>query len=287
MIEAVQDVKAMRGGAQSRMMRCDDGHFYVVKFQNNPQHPRVLANDFFGTRLAAQLGLPVPEVAPIHVGEPLVENTRALTMHVGNHEVRCAAGLHFGSRWVVDPQQGQVLDYLPEDLMVEVKNRDDFAGALVFDKWTCNADGRQVAYSRLRCHKKYSATFIDQGYCFNAAEWSFVDAPLRGIFVNNSVYVGITGWESFEPWITLAEQMSSETIARCTKGIPLEWCGNDRFGLELLVDELSKRKKKIRRLIDDFRRSSRMPFPHWRERESCTVPLTWASPGRIAAMGWA
>jgi len=32
----------------------------VVKFQNNPQHTRVLVNDWLGTRLAEMIGLPVP-----------------------------------------------------------------------------------------------------------------------------------------------------------------------------------------------------------------------------------
>jgi hypothetical protein len=43
----------MRGGAQSHLMRCDDGYYYVVKFQNNPQHRRILVNELLGTRLAA------------------------------------------------------------------------------------------------------------------------------------------------------------------------------------------------------------------------------------------
>jgi hypothetical protein len=33
----------MRGGAQSHL--CDGGGYYIVKFQNNPQHIRVLANE--------------------------------------------------------------------------------------------------------------------------------------------------------------------------------------------------------------------------------------------------
>ena len=53
---AVQHVKRMRGGAQSHLMRCDDGHYYVVKFRNNPQHERVLANEFLATRLAERVG---------------------------------------------------------------------------------------------------------------------------------------------------------------------------------------------------------------------------------------
>jgi hypothetical protein len=47
----VQHVRRMRGGSQSHLMRASDGHFYVVKFQNNPQHLRVLANEMFATRL--------------------------------------------------------------------------------------------------------------------------------------------------------------------------------------------------------------------------------------------
>ncbi len=42
---AVQHIRRMRGGAQGQLMLGADGHIYVVKFQNNPQHMRVLANE--------------------------------------------------------------------------------------------------------------------------------------------------------------------------------------------------------------------------------------------------
>ena len=51
-VVAVQHVRRMRGGAQGHLMRCSDGNFYVVKFRNNPQHLRVLANELLATRLA-------------------------------------------------------------------------------------------------------------------------------------------------------------------------------------------------------------------------------------------
>jgi hypothetical protein len=44
-------------GAQAHLMRCSDGNYYVVKFQNNPQHHRILVNEMLGTRLASRLGL--------------------------------------------------------------------------------------------------------------------------------------------------------------------------------------------------------------------------------------
>ena len=44
-ISAVQHVRRLRGGSQSQLLRASDGLYYVTKFQNNPQHVRVLAND--------------------------------------------------------------------------------------------------------------------------------------------------------------------------------------------------------------------------------------------------
>src|SRR6266571_4941193 len=62
MLRALEQIRRMRGGAQSHLMRCDDGHYYVVKFQNNPQHRRILVNELLGTKLAARLGLPTTPV---------------------------------------------------------------------------------------------------------------------------------------------------------------------------------------------------------------------------------
>ena len=57
---AVQAIRRMRGGAQSQLMLGADGKLWVVKFQNNPQHLRVLANELIATRLAEAVGLTVP-----------------------------------------------------------------------------------------------------------------------------------------------------------------------------------------------------------------------------------
>src|ERR1700761_371665 len=59
-VTAVQQIRRMRGGAQSQLMLASDGHLYVVKFRNNPQHVRVLANELLATRLAESAGLAVP-----------------------------------------------------------------------------------------------------------------------------------------------------------------------------------------------------------------------------------
>src|SRR5215470_17533082 len=101
--EAVQHVRRMRGGAQAHLMRARDGHFYVVKFQNNPQHLRVLANELLATRLAERVGLPVPVIEVVQVSQWLIENTAELRIDDGLRPLLCAAGLQLGSRYVCDP----------------------------------------------------------------------------------------------------------------------------------------------------------------------------------------
>ncbi|HEX6465850.1 MAG TPA: HipA family kinase [Terriglobales bacterium] len=262
-ITAVQHVRRMRGGAQSHLMRASDGHFYVIKFQNNPQHLRVLANELFAGKLAEKIGLPVPASEVVEVSPWITENTPELGIALGGSSIQCLPGLQFGSRYVVDPLEGQVFDYLPESMLDRVRNLHEFAGMLAFDKWTGNANGRQAVFWKRGRERKYAVTFIDQGYCFNAGEWTFPDSPLRGVYARNSVYSRINGWQSFEPWLSAIESFAPRTIWEYAETIPPEWYGGDADGLEALVEQLIARRALVRDLITAFRSSSRTPFPNW------------------------
>lgn len=247
------------------MMRCEDGQYYVVKFRNNPQHVRVLANEMLATRLAESAGLPVPQVEIVEVSEWLVEHTRELNILLANSILPCQAGLQYGSRYVVDPMDGQVLDYIPSEMLGRVRNLETFAGMLALDKWTGNANGRQAAFWRKMRERKYTATFIDQGYCFNAGEWTFPDHPLRGVFPRNEVYEMVRGWQSFEPWLSKIEEMPESQIWQAADSIPPEWYGGDWEALEELVTKLIGRRGMVRDLILEFARSPRRPFVQWPE----------------------
>lgn len=262
-VEAVQHIRRMRGGAQSHLMRADDGHFYVVKFQNNPQHLRVLANELIATRLAESVGLPVPVTEIVTVRDWLVENTPELRMDGGALSSHCKPGLQFGARFVCDPAEGQVFDYLPESMLPKVRNLTAFAGMLAADKWLGNANGRQAVFWKKAQERKYTATFIDQGYCFNAGEWDFPDSALRGVYARNLVYQHVSGWESFEPWLTRIENLAPEVIHEIAGAVPPEWTGNDWAELERLTESIVARRSKVRELITAFRNSTRQPFPAW------------------------
>jgi len=242
-----------------------DGHVYVVKFQNNPQHIRVLANEFLASRLALAVGLTAPEVELVEVSGWLVEHTQELEIDLGKTRVRCQPGLQFGSRFVGGLMPGQVVDYLPEEQLAEVKNLAEFAGILALDKWTGNANGRQAVFTRKQRERRYRAVFIDYGYCFHAGEWRFEDIPLRGVYYRNDVYREISGWDSFEPWLTRLEKMPAETVWAAANEVPPEWYGGDIAEMEALVEKLLARRSKIRDAIEAFGRSDRRPFPKWGE----------------------
>ncbi len=266
-IFAIQHLRRMRGGAQAHLMRCSDGHHYVVKFRNNPQSLRVLANEMFATRLVQGVGLPAPTTAVVEVDDWLIKHTSELCIQLANCSVPCQPGLQFGSRYAVDPMKGQVFDYLPVDMLNCVRNLHTFAGMLVLDKWTGNADGRQAAFWRMRRQRKYTTAFIDQGYCFNAGEWTFPDYPLRGVYARNEVYEGVRDWKSFEPWLSRVEKMEDDFVWNLAGEIPPEWYGGLWDDLEKMVQLLLERRAIVRDLIEAFRVSSRRPFPAWNNRQ--------------------
>jgi hypothetical protein len=270
-IYAVQHIRRMRGGSQAHLLRASDGCFYVTKFKNNPQHVRVLANEFFGSRLGVHLGLPTPQAEMIEVSEWLIENTPDLCLELADNRIPCSPGLNLGCRYCCDPQEGAVFDYLPESLLSKVQNRSDLVRILVLDKWLGNCDGRQVVFSAKSRAGSYVATFIDQGYCCNAGEWNFPDSPLRGVYSRNDVYSGVTGWDDFEPTLSRVETIDATDLWRIAEQIPREWCGGSYSDLEKLVEEVYRRRTKVRELISSFRDSSRHPFPNWTQSASVAV----------------
>ena len=217
----------MRGGAQSHLMRCDDGGYYVVKFQNNLQGVRILANELLGTRLGARLGLPMAAAEVVEVGDELIANTEELVIQLGRGRAPCRAGKQFGSRYPGSPAETVVYDYLPDGTLEGVKNSADFLGILVFDKWTCNTNGRQAIFYRPAGESGYQAQMIDQGFCFNAGEWNFPDAPLRGLYSRHRVYESVRGIDSFEPWLSRVESKIAESaLDEIQSEIPPEWYEN-------------------------------------------------------------
>jgi len=318
---ALEHVRRMRGGAQAQMMRCDDEAYYIVKFQNNPQHLRILANEMLATRLAARLGLCVPQAEVVEVRPEIIAGTPDLVIQLGLGRQPCAAGKNFGSQFPGHPARLAVHDFLPDEQLARVRNLADFLGVLVFDKWTCNTNGRQAIFFREPAGEEnfsspgvgsgagapatnsgtastasepgrgaahssappashgnsgaasyvtpYVTMMIDFGFCFNAGEWDFPDAPLRGLYTRQRVYDGVSGMEAFEPWLArLEQQMTERVLGEEAARIPPEWYAGDWTALELLLERLHRRRGRVRELIFSARNSGRDPFPNWKVRHA-------------------
>jgi hypothetical protein len=286
---AVEHVRRMRGGAQAHLMRCNDDGYYIVKFQNNPQHLRILANEMLATRLAARLGLCVPHVEVVEVRPDLIAYTTELVMQLGMGRIPCSAGRQFGSQFPGHPARMTVHDFLPDEQLGAVRNLSDFLGVFVFDKWTCNTNGRQAIFFResedrgvrasgpvldqnsavTPCAAPYVAMMIDHGFCFNAGEWDFPDAPLRGLYARHRVYQSVAGMDAFEPWLDRLEKRITEAmLGEEAEHIPPEWYQDDWDALARLLERLYARRKRVRELILSARNSNRDPFPNWKVRHA-------------------
>jgi hypothetical protein len=259
-------IQRMRGASQPYLLRCADDSSYVVKFQNNPQHVRVLANEMLAGRLAMLIGLPVATPAFVEVPPRLVVGPPPLELEIGPRRVLCFAGLHFGSRFPGVPGQTLVVDFLPDRLLSKVSNLASvFLGGFAFDKWTCNCNGRQVIFFR-SAHEQgpaYTALLIDQGFCFNDGEWSFPDSPIRGLYPRRLVYEKVKGFKSFEPFLSRIENLERAQIEECVLQMPEEWCGPDPRQLTRLAEKLYERRGGLRQAIIDAKNSSLRPFPNW------------------------
>jgi len=265
-VRAREFVRRMRGASQPWLMRCEDGRSYVVKFQNNPQHARVLANEMLASRLARLMGLPAAAPAFVEVSRTLLGRDPQLAFDNGGRLDPIRPGLQYGSRFPGVPGRTLVVDFLPDRLLRRVKDLSSiFLGAFVFDKWTCNCDGRQVIFHRPADDEgsTYSVSMIDHGFCFNDGDWTFPDSPIRAIYPRRLVYEKVKGMESFEPFLSRIENITVEALHLCTHGIPNKWCEPDPLQLARLVEILYARRRTLRQAIIDAKNSSLNPFPNW------------------------
>jgi len=121
--------------------------------------------------------IPVPEPAVIEVSSWLIENTEDLHCQLGRQRIPCVSGLCFGSRFVADPTEGAVFDYLPGSALRKVANLEDFCRVLGFDKWTCNSDGRQAIFARVG--SRYKATFHRPRLLFQCGRMELSRLPVE------------------------------------------------------------------------------------------------------------
>lgn len=272
---ARRHIRRMRGGAQSHLIEASDGGFYVVKFQNNPQHRRILVNELTASVLLRYLQVATPDTAIIQIDEAFLRENPEVSIELGTRRTPVTPGWHFGSKYPGDPSRLAVYDFLPDTLLQRVENLPDFLGALVFDKWTANADGRQSVFFRARVRDwqpageahalklGFIAVMIDHGYIFNGPHWDFPESPVQGLYPRRIVYEAVRSLDDLQPWLEQVVHFPEEVIDRVWKQLPAEWMAGDEDEMERLLEKLLIRRKRVPDLLADARRAKSNPFPNW------------------------
>lgn len=268
-------VRKMRGGAQAHLVEASDGHFYVVKFKNNPQHRRILINEWIAGVLLDYLQILTPARAFIQFDENFLQRFPEAGIQLGKQQQPPEPGRHFGSRYPGHPERLAVYDFLPDVLLMRVANVDHFLGILVFDKWVANADSRQAIFFRARLRDWINdvdppeqislvAQMIDHGYAFGGPQWRFQDSPLAGLYPRFVVYESVRGWADFEPWLERIRCFPEWVLDEAYRQIPGEWLEEgEEEELEHLLEQLLQRRRRVADLIEECRRGPRHLFPHW------------------------
>lgn len=275
-VDARRLIRKMRGGAQSHLIEASDGAFYVVKFLNNPQHRRILVNEWLGSAFLSYLGIAAPQTSIIRVTEDFLKDNPDVYLQLGSRRLPVEPGWHFGSRFPGDPARNVVYDFLPDSLLHKVENLYDFRATLAFDKWTANVDSRQAIF--FRAHLKewlpetsfhpaklgFVAQMMDHGYLFEGPHWRLADSPLYGLYFRPQVYRDVRSLDDFQPWLDRIVHFPEEVIDQAAKQIPPSWLEGDEGSFTELLDRLLTRRKRVPDLIESSRSAKINPFPNWR-----------------------
>lgn len=275
-VNARRLIRKMRGGAQSHLLECDDGRFYVVKFVNNPQHRRILVNEWVASAFLQFLHISAPEVAFVNLSAEFLRANPDVHLQLGTHRLDVEPGWHFGSCYPGDPSKMTVYDFIPDTLLERVANLDEFLGVLAFDKWMGNADARQSIFFRARVKDRpqpdsehslrlgFVAHMMDHGYVFEGPHWAFTDSPLQGLYFRPIVYQKVRSWNDFQPWLDRITHFPEEVVDSAYKQIPPQWLAGDEGDLEALLIKLLARRKRVPDLIRASQQGRVNPFPGWK-----------------------
>ena len=276
-VDARRLIRKMRGGAQAHLIEASDGHTYVVKFLNNPQHRRILVNEWLSSAFLGYLGIATPEAALVDISGEFLEANPEVYIQTGSQRIEVRTGWHFGSRFPGDPARAVVYDFLPDVLLEKIENASDFSGVLAFDKWMGNADARQAIFFRARLletarsapdtprREGFVAQMVDHGYVFEGPHWRFGDSPIQGLYFRPQVYRNVRGLVDFEPWLERIRHFPEEVVDGALKSLPLAWLeGSDGEALDRLLEQLMRRRARVAALLEDCRTGRQNPFPAWR-----------------------
>lgn len=226
-VTANRAIERIKNGCTKPYHVLCDGESYIVKFQQNPEGPRVLVNEYVCSKLAQLLKLPVPSPALVQVtSEFMSDYGREISEHI---EADLGIGIHFGTKKIK-----KVFPLVSTEMLRSAKNADVIPEILLFDHWIGNFDRARNGGNLLFDASKMEIVMIDHTHAFELGSlWS---ATQLNIKINEGFTIFDTSgyvYKKFVPFIrgnhpfhSILEKMSRLTrddLWNIISSIPDEW----------------------------------------------------------------
>jgi hypothetical protein len=245
-LTVIMVIKQQHGGAQSRLVLCNDGKLYVLKMHPNPQGPNILANEALGAMILRGLGLRAPRWKPVMIDLKTVRFFPDLAMKSRENKITYpACGLHFGSEFLGGPDY-DLYDFMPKSYSHRLKDTTQRLAVYLFDIWASHRDQRQYLFQRIRGESLYDIFFIDNGHLFGGPNWSEFAYDARRVRSVDAQPPSMRD-PKIDEWLKLFDSRIPGLLHRAIALVPGEWYEGDIYAL---YARLLWRLEAIRGLVD-------------------------------------
>jgi hypothetical protein len=252
-INLTRHLSATIGGSSGAQIFSDStGQQYVVKYQENGHHIKVLSNEYIASEIAKNLEVFTPEPFIVVIDDLLLPSLKPINGQ------SISKGPHFGSKRIENLYEGPAT----RSLIEKCNNIDKYPAIILLDVLLYNTDRRNDGnYLIVIDGNEFKFCAIDHGHCLGM-NW---DADLLKKYVSlwsgeylEEMYETITGREDFNDVLSKIDTLDNAFITTLVDSIPEAWLSNS-VEIQALKDYLSQKKSTIGNELD----TNKIKFTNW------------------------
>lgn len=234
-----------RGRTNPKLIKCNDGNIYVVKFMN-AEFKRSIINEWMAYQLGKLINFPMPDCEIISIPDALIPSTESLKTGV-------LPGLAFGSFFKKNISVNDLS-------LAYCKNINNLADMLIFDMWIHNRD-RNKNNMIIVNDPQPRLLFIDHDKAFCGRIWEDCDLIKYSKNINpkwskNQIYFmkHLKNIDLFQNTLQLIQSLTIAQIREAVYSIPGEW-NLKESEQEYLIDFLLQRRELLGEQIQQIKKT--------------------------------
>ena len=271
-VQGIAVISRLTGASRSLLMLASGLKLWVIKFQDNPQHPRLVLTEYIATEIARSLGLSVPPCKFVGVPQSALDrNLSGVNLDPRYHR----PGLHFGSKFTAQRDSMKPVHFFPSQDLPRVSNLAEVTGIYALDVWLGNTDSRQVVFVPNRSATAFQAWWIDFGECFGGGGgWENRNWNPCCMLQTRQMYTAFNDVKKLARWVERIQSFPTHRLTDIIMSIPAVLRDPEMPALEMLVSRLDERRSEIAELIVAAVATTRETRRHCRHEEWDQVGFT-------------